>query len=54
MSDEKTEIVLTVRLPISRSLLSVLCDAMNKEYGGLYMRQTGEVLEFFRVLKGGK
>ena len=54
MNDEKTEIVLTVRLPISCSFLTVLCDAMNKEYGGLYMRQTGGVLEFFRVLKGGK
>lgn len=54
MSDEKTEIVLTVRLPISCSLLTVLCDAVYKEYGEVYTKQFGEFLQFFRVLKGGK
>jgi hypothetical protein len=54
MIDEKTEIVLTVRLPISCSLLTVLCDAVNKDYGGLYMRQTGDFLEFLRVVKEGE
>ena len=55
MIDEKTEIVLTVRLPISCSLLTVLCDAVTTEHGDVYMKQFGEYLQFFRVLKeGGK
>ena len=47
-NEEKIEVVLAVRLPITCTLLTVLCDAVNKEYGGLYMRQTSDFLEFFR------
>jgi hypothetical protein len=54
MSDEKTEIVLAVRLPISCSLLTVLCDAVTTEHGEVYMRISGDFLHFYRVLKGGK
>lgn len=54
MSDEKTEIVLTVRLPISCSFLTVLINAVTTEHGEVYIKQFGEYLQFFRVLKGGK
>jgi hypothetical protein len=54
MIDENTEIVLTVRLPISCSLLTVLCDAVTTEHGDVYTKQFGEFLQFFRVLKGGE
>lgn len=54
MSDEKTEIVLTLRLPVSCSLLTVLINAVTTEHGEVYMKQFGEFLQVFRVLKGGK
>ena len=54
MSNEKTEIVLTVRLPISCSSLTVLINAVTTEHGEVYMKQFGEFLQFFKVLKGGK
>jgi hypothetical protein len=54
MSDEKTEIVLAVRLPISCSLLTLLCNAVTTEHGDVYMRISGDFLHFYRVLEGGK
>lgn len=53
-NEEKIEVVLAVRLPMSVRVLGWLVTVTRKEYGQeIYMRQTGKFLEFFRVVKGG-
>lgn len=52
-NEEKIEVVLAVRLPMSVRVLGWLSTVTRKEYGQeIYMRQTGNYLEFFRVVKG--
>lgn len=53
--EEKIEVVLSVRLPMSVRVLGWLSTVTRREYEGeIYMRQTGKFLEFFRVVKGGE
>ena len=52
MSNNNIEIVLTVRLPISCSFMTVLIDAVTTEHGEVYIRQFDDSLQFYRVLKG--
>lgn len=53
--EDKIEVVLSVRLPLSVKVLGWLSTVTREEYGQeIYMRQTGSYLEFFKVLKGGE
>lgn len=52
--EEKIEVVLAVRLPMSVRVLGWLSTVTRKEYGQeIYMRQKDSYLEFFRVVKEG-
>ena len=43
------EIVASVKVPVGVRALGVITRALSKEYGpGLYLRQTGQLLEFIR------
>ena len=53
-NEEKIEVVLAVRLPMSVKVLGHMATVLRKEYEQeIYMRQTGDYLEFFRVVKEG-
>ena len=49
MSDTTVEIVASLKVPVGVRALGVVTRALSKEYGpGLYMQQTGQLLEFIR------
>ena len=49
MSDPKSEVVASLKVPVGVRALGVVTRALSKEYGpGLCMRQTGQLLEFVR------
>lgn len=53
MSNTTLEVVASLKVPVGVKALGVITTALSKEYGpGLYMQQTGQLLEFVRdVLK---
>jgi len=52
---ESIEILLVVKLPVKSSLLVGLCDVLTKQFGkNVFMRQQGQFMEFYKMLKGGE
>lgn len=52
---EAIEILLVVKLPVRSSLWVGLCDVLTKQFGkNVFMRQQGQFMGFYKVLKEGE